>query len=196
MDKHLVLISGGGFSTEENSYIDNFALNLCSSKNQKKNVVFIATASHDAEGYIEKFNYAFREHHTFHLTNSTLMFNDCLDQADLIYIGGGDIHYLIDTWRKIGFDKKIIELYEKGTVIVGVSAGAMCWFDYIHDSKRVSIGLNVLKGSMCPHYDDLNDEKKSYDEWAKQNSNITHYKLNNNESLHVKDGKIVARIVT
>jgi peptidase E len=63
MDKHLVLISGGGFSTEEDSYIDNFALNLCLSENQKKNVVFIPTASHDAEGYIEKFNHAFRQHH-------------------------------------------------------------------------------------------------------------------------------------
>ncbi|MBO0438701.1 hypothetical protein [Vagococcus fluvialis] len=48
MDKHLVLISGGGVSTEENSYI-------------------------------EKFNHAFSQHHTFHLTNSTLMTNDCLD---------------------------------------------------------------------------------------------------------------------
>jgi hypothetical protein len=49
---------------------------------------------------------------------------------------------------------------------------------------------------MCPHYDDLNDEKKSYDEWANKNPDIIHYKLNNNESLHVKNGNIVARIVT
>ncbi|MBO0438700.1 Type 1 glutamine amidotransferase-like domain-containing protein [Vagococcus fluvialis] len=33
-----------------------------------------------------------------------------------MYIGGGDTHYLIDTWRETGFDKKIIEFYEKGTV--------------------------------------------------------------------------------
>lgn len=196
MDKHLVLISGGGFSTEENSYIDHFALNLCSNKDKKKNVVFIPTASHDAEGYIEKFNQAFSEHHTFHLTNDTLMTDDCLQKADLIYIGGGDTHYLMDAWQVLGFDKKIIELYEKGTVIVGISAGAMCWFDYIHDSKRVGTGLSVLKGSMCPHYDDLNDEKTNYDEWANENPNITHYKLNNNESLHVKNGEIVAKIVT
>lgn len=196
MDTHLILISGGGFSTEKNSYIDNFALDLCSTHKKKKNIVFIPTASHDAKDYIKKFDDAFKGHHTYHLTENELMNNSCLDYADLIYIGGGDTNYLLDTWRSKGFDKKIIELYEKGIIIVGISAGAVCWFTHVHENDKLGLGLDILNGSLCPHYDEINDYQISYKKWAEMNPKIKHYKLNNNESLHVKNNQIVAKIIS
>jgi len=196
METNLVLISGGGFSTERNSYIDNFALNLCSNNNIKKNIVFIPTASHDSQEYIKKFNHAFKNHNTFHLTKQNLMSDDCLDTADLIYIGGGDTNYMMDTWRSVGFDKKIIQLYKKGIVIAGISAGAVCWFTHIHENNVLGKGLDVLDGSFCPHYDEIDEYQISYENWSRQNTEIKHYKLNNNESLHVKNNSIIAKIVT
>lgn len=196
MDTHLVLISGGGFSTEENSYIDNFALNLCSTTKNKKNIFFIPTASHDSENYIKKFKEAFKNHNTYHLTKEELMNNSSLNKADLIYIGGGDTNYLLDIWRSKGFDKKIIELYKNGTVIVGISAGAVCWFTHVHENNKLGLGLDVLKGSLCPHYDEIDDYQISYENWAKKNPQVKHYKLNNNESLHVKNNQIVAKIIS
>lgn len=195
MNKHLVLLSGGGFSTEKDSYIDQFALNLCS-KTGKKNIVFIPTASYDSESYIRKCEKAFSKHHFNYLTKENLLNDKITKQADLIYIGGGDTTYMLKTWREIGFDKHLVDLYNQGTIIVGISAGAVCWFTTVFENHNISKGLNILSGSFCPHYDDLNDYRESYDTWALNNPEIKHYKLNNNEALHVINGKIVAKIIS
>ena len=191
----LVLMSGGGFSTESESYIDQFAINLCE-KEGKKNLFFIPTASQDAEGYIEKFNSAFTNHYTYSLTEKDLTNHELIEKADLIYIGGGDPHYLMEVWRKTNFDKKIVECLRKGVVIVGISAGAMCWFEDMRSECLTSQGLGILKGSLCPHYDIEDEEKDDYDEWSIQHPDIRHYRLADKDNFHVVDERIVAKIST
>lgn len=192
METNLFLISGGGFSTEENSYIDNLALKM----NKNKKICFIPTASHDANGYIEKFHLSFSEYETFHLTKEDLENSQLIEKADLIYIGGGDTHYLMKIWQETGFDKKIIELYKSGVTIVGISAGACCWFETVFENGLLFDGLGILEGSFCPHYDIDNEYKQSYDQWAKDRDDIIHYRLNDNETLHIQNDKIVAKVIT
>ena len=193
MDRHLILISGGGFSTEENSYIDYFSMNLCPQK-EKNIVIFIPTASHDALNYIEKFHQSFSEHETYHLTKDKLKNTELLEKADLIYIGGGDTKYMLNTWKETGFDHVLMELYNQGKVIVGISAGATCWFTHIYEHKQLHTGLGLLKGSLCPHYNIGEEETIMYDEWSNKTSNIIHYRLNDNENLYVKNDKIISKI--
>ncbi|MGX7023771.1 Type 1 glutamine amidotransferase-like domain-containing protein [Vagococcus hydrophili] len=193
LDRQLVLISGGGFSTETEAYIDSFALNLCPKK-EKKTLVFIPTASHDAINYIEKFHHTFREHDTYHLTKDELKNVELLETADLIYIGGGNTHYMLDTWRETGFDQRLIKMYEKGKVIVGISAGAVCWFTDVFENNQSFKGLGILKGSLCPHYESNEKESILYNEWESQSSDIIHYKLSNNENLHIINERIISKI--
>ncbi len=42
--------------------------------------------------------------------------------------GGGSMRNLLAIWRAHGLDALLIEAWEPGTVLAGLSAGAMCWF--------------------------------------------------------------------
>ena len=35
-------------------------------------------------------------------------------------------------WRRLGVDKLLKSAYEKGTILAGISAGSICWFDSGH----------------------------------------------------------------
>ena len=83
--------------------------------------------------------------------------------SDIVYVGGGDTLKLMRVWRKTGLDKILKQVYEKGIVLSGLSAGSICWFKYGNsdsrkfanpkaDSIKVS-GLGLINALYCPHYD-------------------------------------------
>ena len=51
-----------------------------------------------------------------------------LDQ-DIIYTGGGSMRNLLAIWRAHGLDALLVQAWRQGTVLAGLSAGAMCWFE-------------------------------------------------------------------
>lgn len=51
-----------------------------------------------------------------------------LDWADIIYEGGGDTKGMMELWVEVGFDKMLMNAWNSGKVMCGVSAGANCWF--------------------------------------------------------------------
>jgi dipeptidase E len=84
--------------------------------------------------------------------------------ADIIYVGGGNTLMMMRLWRRLGVDKLLIAAYRKGTVLSGVSAGSICWFESGHSDsmsfynprrwKYINVkGLGIIKGIHCPHYD-------------------------------------------
>ena len=57
-----------------------------------------------------------------------------------------------------GFDEVLREAWERGIVLAGWSAGAICWFEAgVTDSFGPELAamdcLGFLTGSACPHYD-------------------------------------------
>jgi dipeptidase E len=48
---------------------------------------------------------------------------------DVIYAGGGSMRNLLAIWRAHALERLLIEAWEQGTVLAGISAGAMCWFE-------------------------------------------------------------------
>ncbi|MCC6803105.1 MAG: Type 1 glutamine amidotransferase-like domain-containing protein, partial [Anaerolineae bacterium] len=57
-----------------------------------------------------------------------------------------------------GLDKILLNAGNNGTVLAGISAGAICWFenpftDSIHGKLVGLTGLGYLPGSCSPHYD-------------------------------------------
>lgn len=77
--------------------------------------------------------------------------------------------------------------------MVGISAGAMCWFEQLYEEGRVSKGLGVLEGSLCPHYG-ADEESADYDQWAATQPQLTHYRLKNEENLHLWHGERLVAI--
>ena len=77
--------------------------------------------------------------------------------------GGGNTLQMMRVWRRLGVDKSLKSAYENGTLLSGISAGSICWFDSGHsDSMSFSNprnwnyinvrGLGLIRGIHCPHY--------------------------------------------
>jgi peptidase E len=81
-----------------------------------------------------------------------------LDQ-DAVVVGGGSVANLAAVWRTHGLDAVFREAWERGVVLSGASAGAICWFSggttdsFGPDLRLFADGLRLLPHSYCPHYD-------------------------------------------
>lgn len=163
---HIVALGGGGFSEEsDNHLIDDYILAFA--RSSRPRICFLPTASGDAQSYIEKFHASFppARANASHLT----VFSRCdvmdarafLREQDVIYVGGGSTINLLAIWRAHGIDGMIRDAWLAGTVLAGISAGMVCWYEhfltdsYIGGGLRPGFsGLGLLSGSACPHYDD------------------------------------------
>lgn len=135
--------------------------------------VFIGTASHDSLPYFNSFRKTYTSNFDIKadlvlLTKKNIPIEKIIgkiDSANLLYIGGGDTLFMLDVWKKTGVDKLIIQAYNRGVPIAGLSAGAICWFSDMYtdstmfpaeDGSVYSLrkGLGILDGLMSPHYDD------------------------------------------
>lgn len=96
------------------------------------------------------------------LTDETLEYAEIEERilsADIVYAGGGNLKFLMDTWIKTGADKVFRKAYEKGVILAGYSSGSMCWFAEgyddcaeNHDFMFVDC-VGLLPYSNCPHYE-------------------------------------------
>ena len=178
----VVAIAGGDLlSTRE---INAYTVKLSNKRNA--NVLFVGTASHDAEGYIESIakEYAFLGCNIKSLCLVTNIYSDdeideLLAWADVIYVGGGDTIFMMQTWKKFHLDEKLKRIYEQDTaVLTGISAGAICWFNCGHsDSESFQNGenwkycwaddmLDIFHIAYCPHYNE--EGRDTFDIMLKQ----------------------------
>lgn len=168
----IIAMGGGGFSMEpDNPRLDRYLLQATGKKCPR--VVFLATASGDAEGYIERFYTAFRQYpcQPMHLSlfhgEIPADFDAFFQNVDLVYVGGGSTRNLLLLWREWGLDQALRRAGEQGTILAGLSAGSNCWFEeFVTDSLPGELtslpGLGWLTGSHCPHYDGEEDRRPAY----------------------------------
>ena len=156
--KKIISIGGGGFTHETDESLDQFVLNQLSVKNFK--IGFLATASKDNQKKIDLFYKRFENNCSelshFNLCTKTEGFKDWILNKDIIYVGGGNTFYMLEIWKKNNLIKIFKEGYSKGIILSGVSAGAICWFDWmLSDSKGPGFeplrGINLISGSCTPH---------------------------------------------
>jgi dipeptidase E len=126
-------------------------------------ICLLPTASGDAEDQIARFRRAFGDRDCvpqvislFRLAESPIDIRDELLSQDVIYAGGGSMLNLIAIWRAHGLDEILRDCWQQGVLIVGQSAGAMCWFQGGVTSSQgdpaVASGFGLLPGSACVHY--------------------------------------------
>lgn len=125
-------------------------------------VCFVGTASGDDCGYIEKFYDGFsclpcQTTHLslFRLPESNL--TEFFQSIEIVYVGGGNTRSLIALWREWHLDSIFKDAWDRGVVMCGPSAGAICWFEQgATDSTPGEINaldcIGLLSGSCCPHY--------------------------------------------
>jgi dipeptidase E len=169
-DKHIVALGGGGFSMEDSPVLDDYILGLA--RNERPRICFVPTASGDSDNYIvrfyRRFTTAASQPSHLELFRRTVRDLTAFAKAqDIIYVGGGNSANLLAVWRLHGFDSALREAYEGGTVLAGISAGSLCWFEHgVTDSfggELSSIdGLGLLAGSHCPHYSEEAPRRPGY----------------------------------
>lgn len=169
--KTIVAIGGGELKDLETLPIDRVIVKLAGKKHPK--VLFIPTASNDSTGYWETFRDVYGgklgcETDVLFLIREDLSRKEIekkILSADIIYVGGGNTLRMIRTWRKYGVDDLLRKAYEKGIVLSGLSAGAICWFRYgssdsrrfmksgkqVDSFMRVS-GLGLFSLTLSPHH--------------------------------------------
>ena len=158
IEKKIIAIGGGGFTHQLDLSLDQFVIDKLKSTNNK--IGFLATASKDDEKKISLFykrfeNTEFELSH-FNLTSNINGFSEWIMSKDLVYIGGGNTVFMLEIWRKNKLEHIFKDAYEKGIILSGISAGAVCWFDWIlSDSVGPGFnplrGINLISGSCTPH---------------------------------------------
>ena len=158
IEKKIIAIGGGGFTHQLDLGLDQFVIDKLKSTNNK--IGFLATASKDDEKKISLFykrfeNTEFELSH-FNLTSNINGFSEWLMSKDLVYIAGGNTVFMLEIWKKNKLEHIFKDAYEKGIILSGISAGAVCWFDWIlSDSVGPGFnslrGINLISGSCTPH---------------------------------------------
>jgi dipeptidase E len=172
MRKAIVAIGGGEIRTRGTAAIDREIIRLSCKKHPK--LLFLPTASSDSQRYwehIQKYFGDFLKCKTDVLyllkeRPSKEQIRLKISSADVIYVGGGNTLFMMRVWRRLGVDRLLRTAYENGTVLSGISAGAICWFDSGHSDsmsfynprkwKYINVrGLGLVQGMFCPHYNKL-----------------------------------------
>lgn len=162
MTGRIVVLGGGGFSTGAGPALDDHLLGLTGEARPR--VLFVPTASGDADTYIDMFLAAFPPDRAqagvlrLFAREVDDLRSLVLDQH-VVYVGGGSTANLLAVWRLHGLDSVLREACAAGVVLAGISAGMNCWFAAsVTDSFGPALaglddGLGLLPGSACPHYD-------------------------------------------
>lgn len=136
---------------------------------QRPRICFVSTASGDLPAHIDKF-YCTYEHlgcEPSHLPffrqadrNALPLSNFAarLLEQDAIFVGGGNTKSLLAVWREWQLDLVLREAAERGILLSGMSAGAICWFqagltDSLGGSQYRPIPcLGLLAGGCSVHH--------------------------------------------
>jgi peptidase E len=166
MTQHIVAMGGGGFAMEpDNPALDQYIVGLARGMSgaDRPRVCFLAQAGGEKLDYIVRFYRAFvalgcTPSHLSLFEPHTADLAGYLGEQHMVYVGGGNTKSMLALWREWGVDAILRDVSQRGTVLAGVSAGAICWFesgmtDSIPGRMSALPCLGLLPGSCTPHYD-------------------------------------------
>ena len=178
-EKYLVCIGGGEIKDKTTLKIDEYVVGLAKKRAGAKRprALFIGTASHDFMPYFNSFRKTYTGVLdvkvdcllTVYTTYGADKMKEKFDLCDVIYVGGGDTVFMLEKWRESGVIDLIKDAYERGVIIAGLSAGAICWFEDMYtDSIKTEVtgeycffkGLGLIKSACSPHYDERREDLK------------------------------------
>lgn len=198
----IVAIAGGDLSSTRELNIHTIKL----TNKINPNILFIGTASHDAEGYIDAIT---KEYNLLKCeVKSLCLYSESYDDkemdnllswSDIIYVGGGDTISMMQIWKQYGLDEKLKKIFEKDlAVLTGISAGASCWFHCGHSDSEsfhkeddwnfcwANDMLDIFHMAYCPHYNE--EGRDSFDRMLFQ-KNMVGLAMENNTAFVENNGQ-------
>ena len=196
MAKQIIAIGGGGFGMNpSDGIIEKYIINQ--SEKVRPKICFIPTATGDNEAYKVNFYSTFSKlncspSHLDLFKRTPNLEEICLSQ-DIIFVGGGNTKSMLAVWKDWGLEKILKQAYETGTIMCGVSAGAICWFEYgitdsWEDELKIINCLGFVQGSCCPHYDEEPQRKPSLNKFLSKGVLESCNSIDGSCALHIKDG--------
>lgn len=209
MEKTLICIGGGELKSKETLAIDGYIAQKAKAraKDRRAYGLFIPTASHDSMPYFNSFRKTYTSVYDIKTDVALSVYGEMsfdkikekFQKADFLYIGGGDTVFMLEHWKKTGLLGLIEDAYERGVIVCGLSAGAICWFENMYtDSALIGIGesysiysgLGWIKSTISPHY---GLRMLDFDRIILYN-NKDAVGLEDRSAIEITDGKIVRSI--
>jgi len=167
VERHIVASSGGFVGTDRWSVVKPggiFLRALELANVTRPRVLFVLTASGDDKGYLSMMYQAVSSlgvdaNHLALFTQPNAPVEKAIDEADVIWVGGGSVANLLSLWRLHQVDLAMEAAWNKGTVLGGVSAGSICWHaggptdSFGPTLVPVTNGLGLLPFGNGVHYD-------------------------------------------
>lgn len=212
MEKRIIAIGGGEIKNKTTLEIDRYIANLAKvhAGEKRANALFIGTASHDSMPYFNSFRKTYTSVFDIKAEVALMVYGEMsvekiagkIQAADMIYVGGGDTVYMLEKWKETGVDKMLVDAYNRGKIICGLSAGAICWFKDMYTDYEImrgesseyvmKRGLGVLDGAMCPHY---NERRKDFSSAFSKSELGSAYCVENDCAIEFINGKL-ARVIS
>lgn len=157
---------------------------------KKPKLIFLPTASSDEKYYVRMVQGHFGgklgcQVDVLYLHRQKPLFAEIrarVLKADIVYVGGGNTLMMMNRWKKLEVDRVLREAHQKGKVLCGTSAGAICWFRQgnsdsrkYHDPQAGLIkvtGLDFIDALACPHYDAEKDRKPELKKMMKKTRGV------------------------
>ena len=204
MPKRQIIALGGGVLVPDTG---NFSLEryiLEATGKTRPRVCLVPTASGDDSSLVARF---FESYARFDCRATVLTFfrrtpadlRAVLREVDVVHVGGGNTRSMLAVWRDWGFDATLREAYERGVILCGSSAGAICWFeegvtDSIAGLLTPLAGLAFLEGSNCPHYDGEKERRPAYQRMVAEGAISNGFACDDGAGLHYVDECLVSAI--
>ena len=200
--RNIVAIGGGGFGRSFGSLeIEKYIVSLSNKKRPK--ICFIPTASGDNDLYKLNFYRAFSKlncltSHIDFFSRTENLEMKVFDQ-DIIYVGGGNTKSMLAVWRDWKLDEVLKKAYEKGIVMSGVSAGAICWFnkgitDSFAGKLEIIDCLGIVDEIACPHFDEERERKPFVNELIQKDIVKSCICIEGYSALHIRNNNLYSSI--
>jgi len=208
--RKIIAIGGGELRERTTLQIDEYIANLAKERagENRANALFIPTASHDFMPYYNTFHKVYTGVFNIKTDVALTVFKEPdmekmkgkFEKADMIYVGGGDTVFMIEHWKQSGLLPLIKDAYERGVIIAGLSAGAICWFTDMYTDSEAALGegdkyamfkgLGWLEGKISPHY---GARMLDFDKMVCYNLNRA-YAIEDNAAIVIEEGEIVGSV--
>ena len=208
--KKIIAIGGGELRERTTLKIDEYIANLAKEHagGNRANALFIPTASHDFMPYYNTFHKVYTGVFNIKTDVALTVFKEPdmekmkakFEKADMIYVGGGDTVFMIEHWKQSGLLPLIEDAYNRGVIIAGLSAGAICWFSDIYTDSAAALGegdkyamfqgLNWINGKISPHY---GARMLDFDKIVCYNLGCA-YGIEDDAALVIENGEIVGSV--
>ena len=160
-----VIAMGGGFGDADAVTLAKYVMELTGKGTP--NYLQIPTAGYD---FADERSFAFYskmgcDAEILYLTHAYMteeIVAEKIRKADMIYVPGGNLKFLANTWKKSHADIYLREAFAQNKVLFGSSSGSMCWFRQGYDDCGPESAfmfvdaLDLFPYCNVPHYEGRN----------------------------------------